>query len=260
MPNTIRAASRDQWLATEVGRYIYSRQEKLIMDLISPVAGESLLDVGCGTGDNLALFQKKKCILTGIDSSKDVLELARQKIGDQCEFVLGEATDLPFSDNEFDIVTLITCIQTFHDHQKVIAEAIRVCRNRIFVGFFNKHTLIGTKQSVRKFFGFPILSQSRFFSIGEMKFAINQAMNTSITWGSVIYLPTPIYKWCSEFEELLPMKKNPLGAFVGMAAPVRYSYRTVQNPLVTSFELDAKTQAATPDVVRGMLPRRRLTL
>jgi SAM-dependent methyltransferase len=253
MPNTIKAASRDQWLATEVGRYIYSRQEKLIMDLVSPVAGESLLDVGCGTGDNLYLFQKRKCILTGIDSSKDALELARQKVGRQCEFVLGEATDLPFSDNEFDIVTLITSIQISHDHQKVIAEAIRVCRNRIFVGFLNKHTLIGTKQSVRKLFGFPILSQVRFFSIGEMKSIINQAMNTSITWGSVIYLPTSIYKWCSEFEELLPMKKNPLGAFVGMAVPVRYSYRTVQNPLMNSFELDAKTQAATPDAIRNML-------
>jgi len=253
MPNTIRAASRDHWLSTEVGRYIYSRQEKLIMDLVSPIAGESLLDVGCGTGDNLCLFQKKKCILTGIDSSKDDLELARQKVGGQCEFVLGEATDLPFSDNEFDIVTLIMSIQSFHDHQKVIAEAIRVCRNRIFVGFLNKHTLIGTKQSVRKLFGFPVLSEVRFFSISEMKFIINHIMNTSITWGSVIYLPTPIYKWCSEFEELLPMMKNPLGAFVGMAVPVRYSYRTVQNSLMNSFELDAKTQTAAPDVVRGLL-------
>lgn len=253
MPNTTGTASSDQWLATEVGRYIYSRQEKLIMDLLSPVAGESILDVGCGTGNTLSLFQKKKCILTGIDSSKEALDLARRKVGGQCEFVLGEATELPFSDNEFDIVTLITSIQTFHDHQKVIAEAIRVCRKRIFVGFFNKHTPIGTEQSVRKLFGFPILSPVRFFSIGEMKFIINQVMNTSITWGSVIYFPAPIYKWCSEFEELLPMKKNPLGAFVGMAVPVRYSYRTVQNPLMNSFELDAKTQAAAPDVVRSLL-------
>lgn len=253
MPNPIRAASRDQWMASEVGRYIYSRQEKLIMDSVSPVAGESLLDVGCGTGNSLYLFQQKKCILTGIDSSRHALELARQKIGSQCELVLGEATDLPFSDNEFDIVTLISSIQTFHDHHKVIAEAVRVCRNRIFVGFLNKHTLVGTKQSVRKLFGFPILSQVRFFSISEMKFIINQAMRTSVTWGSVVYLPSPIYKWCSEFEEFFPMKKNPLGAFVGMVAPVRYTYRTVQNPLMNSFELDAKTQTAAPDVVRGML-------
>lgn len=253
MPNTTGTPSRDQWLATEVGRYIYSRQEKLIMDLVSPVAGESILDVGCGTGNTLCLFQKKKCILTGIDSSREALELARQKMGGQCEFVLGEATDLPFSDNEFDVVTLITSIQAFHDHQKVIAEAIRVCRKRIFVGFLNKHTTVGTKQSVRKLFGLPLLSHVRFFSIGEMKFIISQAMKTSVTWGSVIYLPSPIYKWCSEFEEFFPMKNNPLGAFVGMVASVRYTYRTVQNPLMNSFELDVKTQTAAPDVVRGML-------
>lgn len=245
-------ASIDQWLETDLGRYIYSRQEKLIMDLISPVVGESLLDIGCGTGNYLRLFQPKRCILTGIDPSKDALDSARRKLGSQCDLVQGDALDLPFSDNEFDIVTLIMSFHTLHDHQKVIAEAVRVCRNRIFIGFLNKYTLAGTRQSVQKLFGLPLAPAARFFSIGEMTLAIRQVMKTSsITWGSVIYLPTPIYKWFSEFEELFPLKKNPLGAFVGMAVPVRYTYRTVQNPIMNSFELDAKTQTAAPDVIRG---------
>jgi SAM-dependent methyltransferase len=250
----LQAASGDQWLKTELGRYIFSRQEKLILDLVSPVAGESLLDVGCGTGNYLSMFQHKKCVLTGIDPSIKALELARNKLGNQCELVQGSITDLPFSDNEFDVVTLMNGPHTLDDPQKVIAEAVRVSRSRVFIGFFNKYFLAGTEHSVRKLFGFPFTSALRFFAIGEMRSIINKTMATpSVTWGSVIYLPGPVYTFFSELEELIPMKNNPLGAFVGMAVPVRYTYRTVQNPIMNSFELKADAQAGAPEAIRGML-------
>jgi SAM-dependent methyltransferase len=244
-------------LETELGQYIFSRQEKLILDLVSPIAGESLLDVGCGTGDYLRMFQKKNCVLTGIDSSDAALASARNKLGHRCELVQGNATDLPFSDNEFDVVSLVHGPQILGDPRKVMAEAVRVSRGRVFVGFFNKHSFVGTKQSVRKLFCFPVTSAMRFFTIGEMQSIINKTMLTpSITWGSVIYLPSPVYTFFSELEELFPMKNNPLGAFIGMVFPVRYTYRTVQNPIRNSFELKTKTQAAAPEAIRGMFQER----
>ena len=152
----IQAAPENNWLETEPGRYIFSQQEKLILELVSPLAGEALLDVGCGTGNYLRLFQQKNCILTGIDSSDTALALARNKLGHRCELVRGNATDLPFSDNEFDVVTLIHGPQTLNDPQKVMAEAVRVSRSRVFVGFFNKHSLAGIQHSLRKYFGFSV--------------------------------------------------------------------------------------------------------
>jgi ubiquinone/menaquinone biosynthesis C-methylase UbiE len=250
----LQATSADQWLETELGRYIFSRQEKLILDLVSPDAGESLLDVGCGTGNYLRIFKQKKCVLTGMDSSAKALELARKKLGHQCELVLGNATDLPFSDNEFDVVTLMNGPQMVGDPQKVIAEAVRVSRNRVFIGFFNKISLAGTKHSVRKLFGLPVTTAMRFFPISEMHAIIKETMATSsVRWGSVIYLPGPAYAFFSELEELFPMKNNPLGAFVGMVVPVRYTYRTAQNPLMNSFDLKADAQAEAPEAIRGML-------
>jgi SAM-dependent methyltransferase len=249
-----QASSGDQWLTTERGSYIFSRQEKLIMDLLSPVAGESLLDVGCGTGNYLHLFQQKKNVLTGLDSSAAVLEVARNKLGSRCELIQSAVTDLPFSDNEFDVVTIINGSQILDDPQRVISEAIRVSRNRVFVGFFNKYSFVGTEQSIRKLFGYPVTSAVRFFTVGDMHSIINKTMATpSYTWGSVIYLPGPVYTFFSEFEELFPMRKNPLGAYVGMAFSVNYTYRTVQNPIMNSFDLKTKTRAAAPEAVREML-------
>ncbi len=244
----------DHWLETETGKYVFSRQEKLILSLLSPSAGESLLDVRCGTGNYLQMFQKKKCLIAGLDESSVALNTARNKLGSSCELVQGNAADLPFSDNEFDMVTLINGLNTVADPEQVIAEAFRVCRNRVFIGFFNKHSLVGTRWSVSKLFGIFDTSNVRFFTLNEMKFLINETMAvSSVTWGSVIYLPRPVYIFFSELEEIFPLKKNPLGAFVGMVIPVRYTYRTVQNPAKNGFELNTKAQTAAADVVRGML-------
>lgn len=225
-----------------------------MLDLIAPVAGESLLQVGCGAGDYLQLFRQKKCLLTGLDSSAAVLEQARIKLGPQCELVQGDAAHLPFSDNEFDVVTIISGPQTLDDPQKVLAEAVRVSRNRVFVGFYNKYSFVRTEPSIRELFGLRGASATRFFSISEMKSIIRKTMpDPDLTWGSVIYLPGPVYRLFSELEELFPMKNNPLGAFVGMAFPVRYTYRTLQTPIIDSLELKAKARITVPETVRSIL-------
>ena len=116
----LQAVSQDHWLETELGRYIFSRQEKLIMDLVRPAAGESVLDVGCGSGNYLSLFAQKKCSLTGIDPSDAALASAGNKLGHRCELVRGSAVDLPFSDIEFDVVTLINNLRTLDNPKKII--------------------------------------------------------------------------------------------------------------------------------------------
>ena len=90
-----RALAQESWLETETGRYIFSRQEKLIMELVNPAAGERILDVSCGAGNNLPLFQRRKCLLTGMAASSEVLEVARQKLGAVCESVRGDILDFP---------------------------------------------------------------------------------------------------------------------------------------------------------------------
>ena len=70
--------------------YIFGRQKELVLDLVTPLAGERLLDIGCGTGNNLQIFSEKWCSLTGIDASREKLEIARQKYGDRAELILAE--------------------------------------------------------------------------------------------------------------------------------------------------------------------------
>jgi SAM-dependent methyltransferase len=234
--------------------YVFGRQKELVLDLVVPLSGERILDIGCGTGNNLQFFREKWCSLTGIDSSKEKLEIARQTYGDRAEFISGQTSDLPFSDDEFDIVTIINFLEIADSPQKVIEEAIRVCRGRVFIGFLNNYSFVGTRQRLKEMFGFPLSQEMRFFSFPEIRNMVEGSTgDTAIKWGSVIYFPGIVYDIFGELEEMFPVRKNPFGAFIGLTFPVKYTYRTAQNPIVNSFKLKAEARDTAPEAVRGML-------
>jgi SAM-dependent methyltransferase len=249
------SGSSDRQLETPRSKFIFSRQKELVLDLIAPLAGERLLDIGCGNGNNLQIFSEKWCSLTGIDSSREKLEVARQKHGDRAEFILADPGDIPFSDNEFDIVTIINFMEIADNPQKVIEEAIRVCSGRVFIGFLNTYSLFGTRQSLKEIFGFSLAKKMHFLSFPEIKNIVEDvAGDTVIKWGSVLYFPGIVYDFFEELEEMFPLRKNPFGAFVGITFPVKYTYRTAQSPIVNSFKLNsANARNAAPEVVRDML-------
>lgn len=241
-------------LKTTRSDYIFARQKELVLDLVVPLSGERILDVGCGTGNNLRFFRDKWCPLTGIDSSKEKLEIARQKYGDHAEFISGQAQDLPFSDDEFDIVTIINFLEIADSPQKVIREAIRVSRGRVFIGFLNNYSFVGTRQGLKKIFGFPLSQEMRFFGFPEIRNMVeDSAGDTAIKWGSVIYFPGVVYDFFKEPEGIFPVRKNPFGAFAGLIFPVKYTYQTAQSPIMNSFKLKAENSGTAPEAVRGML-------
>lgn len=67
-------------------------------------AGDSVLDVGCGTGMQLAGYVDQGADCHGIDLSPAMLEVAAQTLGDTVELTLGSATSMPYADDRFDLV------------------------------------------------------------------------------------------------------------------------------------------------------------
>jgi ubiquinone/menaquinone biosynthesis C-methylase UbiE len=90
----------------------------------------SILDVGCGTGTQLALYRRPGCRLCGIDLSPAMVERARRKLGDTAEVRCGDATQMDFPDGAFDLVTLVTVLHEVAPvpRKGILAECRRVVK------------------------------------------------------------------------------------------------------------------------------------
>jgi ubiquinone/menaquinone biosynthesis C-methylase UbiE len=99
------------------------KKVKIILNKLNLKKTDKLLDVGCGTGLYLDLFD---CDVTGIDPSEKLLE----QYNGQHQVILGSAESLDFSDNSFDIVMSITAIHNFDDIEKGLKEIQRVGKDR----------------------------------------------------------------------------------------------------------------------------------
>ncbi|MEA2539189.1 MAG: hypothetical protein QOH35_555, partial [Acidobacteriaceae bacterium] len=66
--------------------------------------GESVLEIGCGTGSDLLQFAKHGAVATGVDVTTRHVELARKGIGNLAVVYEADARHLPFEDATFDYV------------------------------------------------------------------------------------------------------------------------------------------------------------
>ena len=121
--------------------YMEMTRKFLIMEEMQPLLrkfchieeGMKILDVGCGTGffSRFLLGDSKEIQITGIDADKTFIDYAiteSKKQNKDIAFVYGDALNLPFEDNSFDVVVSHTFFTSINDPQKALEEMQRVCK------------------------------------------------------------------------------------------------------------------------------------
>jgi len=98
-----------------------------ILDLAGDVTGRRVLDVGCGAGPLFESLRDRGAIVTGIEPSAKMLELARRRLGDTAILQQADLNDpLPFPDNAFDDAIACLVLHYLEDWTAPLAELRRV--------------------------------------------------------------------------------------------------------------------------------------
>jgi demethylmenaquinone methyltransferase/2-methoxy-6-polyprenyl-1,4-benzoquinol methylase len=100
------------------------------------LAGETVLDVACGTGDLTQAFAAGAAgRVVGLDFTREMLDVARQKqrglaegVGKKIEYVEGDAQNLPLADSSVDVVSIAFGIRNVADPAVAVREFARVLR------------------------------------------------------------------------------------------------------------------------------------
>lgn len=107
-----------------------------VSDLLAQAAPDSILDVGCGEGilTHEWAARRPSARVVGLDLQDP--QLQRQwgaRRAPNLEFVSGTAEALPFSENEFDLVTAIESLEHVADPGAMLHQMSRIARRHLLV-------------------------------------------------------------------------------------------------------------------------------
>jgi predicted TPR repeat methyltransferase len=98
--------------------------------------GETILDIGIGTGLGSVLFDKAGLRVFGMDASTEMLDGARAKgIAESVQLHDMTSVPYPYDDASFDHAVCVGVLQFFADVEPVFCEAGRVLRDRGMFAF-----------------------------------------------------------------------------------------------------------------------------
>jgi demethylmenaquinone methyltransferase/2-methoxy-6-polyprenyl-1,4-benzoquinol methylase len=157
-PGQQRAAKVNDLFASIARRYdllndlqsfgLHRLWKRRVVKLAKVKNGNRALDLCCGTGDIALALARRGAETTGLDFSEKMLEVANarnQKSNPQSairnpQFVQGDAQQLPFPENSFDIVTVGYGLRNLASWERGLEEMLRVAKpgGRIIVLEFGK--------------------------------------------------------------------------------------------------------------------------
>lgn len=132
-------------------RFFERRRLAHIRRMMAPVAGERLLEVGCGGGHVLRLFPE--CQLTGVDVSGEMLRKARRNLrGLDVRLVKGELFDVDFEPRSFDGIICSEVLEHVIDPESILEQMqlLLAPGGRAAVTIPNDHLIHALKVCVRR--------------------------------------------------------------------------------------------------------------
>ncbi|MAF43236.1 MAG: hypothetical protein CMI54_03575 [Parcubacteria group bacterium] len=177
---------------------------EFIQKNISLSRNTTLLDVGCGNGF-FAYYFAKICQVTGLDFSKQIFQTRPDY-----KLVYGDAENLPFSDQSFDITFCSSLLHHLNNPKKVLYEMKRVSKKYVIISEPNRNNPL--------VFLFSLIKKEER---GALKFNKNYLINLGKNLGlkNINYLVSGMIFPNRTPSVLLPLLKNfdsnwPFGGYI----------------------------------------------
>jgi SAM-dependent methyltransferase len=181
------AARYEAWYDAPEGRRADALEKALFRRLLQGFAGfrergasvrgqgasVSVLEVGSGTGHFARWFAQQGLAAVGLDLSAAMLAQARALDGPL--LVQGDACQLPFAEDTFDLVAFVTTLEFLGRPAdtarplEALVEALRVSRQGLLLGVLNRQSLLGLRRRLSGLLRPSIYSAAHFYRMGELK-------------------------------------------------------------------------------------------
>ncbi|HXF68101.1 MAG TPA: class I SAM-dependent methyltransferase, partial [Burkholderiales bacterium] len=139
----MQAEQYDAWYRTARGRWIGDTEFRLLLQALRLAPGETVLDVGCGTGYfTRRLAREARAAVAGVDPDLERLRYARAHAAGAEVYLAGRAERLPFAARSFDCAIAVTSLCFIEAQRAALAEILRIARRRVAIGLLNRTSLL----------------------------------------------------------------------------------------------------------------------
>ena len=128
----LKAQMKATWMSGDYDLFSrYMEQDaRVFYEQLDVAAGCQLLDVACGSGQVALLASRDGVNATGVDIATNLVERAQARAdaeGLKATFIEGDAEELPFENDSFDVVTSLFGAMFAPRPELVAQELVRVC-------------------------------------------------------------------------------------------------------------------------------------
>lgn len=141
MNDNLDPAAYEAWYHSRRGAWIGNIELALMLELMQPSDGATLLDVGSGTGYFSRRFAATGLRVIGIEPNVAMLHYARDRQG-PVAYLKGTAARLPFADASIDYVTAVTSLCFIDNPARALSAMWRVAKRGVLLGLLNKTSLL----------------------------------------------------------------------------------------------------------------------
>lgn len=137
--SAVKQGQKLMWAAgdyPEIARRI-EQAAQVLVEAVGAGEGAELLDVATGSGNAAIAAARAGAKVTGLDLTPELLDVARRRAADaalEISFVEGDAEELPFESDAFDLVTSCFGVIFAPRHEQAVAELVRVARPGAKIG------------------------------------------------------------------------------------------------------------------------------
>ncbi len=239
-----------QWASRQPSLWTAAMASELMVNLLKPAQGESILDIGCGDGASSQPLLELGLNVTGLDPSSYMLELASNRLGQRVDLYRGFGEDLPFDDNSFNHALFFLSLEFMDDPQRAVEEACRVAKDRVFFGLLNRFALSGVQRWRKSCLEDRVFAHARLFTVWELKKMVRSAVGSvPITWRTACQLPAGTAKVLQSIEHSSIVQRCPFGAFAGLVATLVPRFRT--RPLAIRYSPEAHPRVVPGSAAAG---------
>ncbi|MDA7715460.1 class I SAM-dependent methyltransferase [Pelagibacteraceae bacterium] len=162
----------------QLNKYPYSSIVSFIFSRAKPIKQDGsqteVLEIGCGAANNLWFAAREGFAVTGLDASEVALDFARQRFAEdglKGRFDLGDFTDLPYSDDQFDIAFERSALNQTPktSARKAVSEILRVLKpGALFYAEISSDR--GTARGTKNSDGLMINVEGPYSGYGQVSF------------------------------------------------------------------------------------------